>query len=213
MMTYERIYDISVLLGAESIDYPGDTPYSRELICTIRDNGSYDLSKLVMSAHSGTHIDVPSHFIANTKSIDQYPVQEFIFPALVVPIEDKESIRPHELKTLDIRPGDALLFKTDNSISGRCRNGLFSEDFVFMSPEAADFCVEKKVGLVGLDYITVEKDGDKAFQVHGKILGNDLLILEGIDLGEVPTGRYTLFCLPLKIKGAEASPVRAILVG
>jgi len=63
MESYNRVYDISVLLGEESIDYPQDTPYSRELIWTIQDSGICDLSKLVMSAHSGTHIDAPAHFI------------------------------------------------------------------------------------------------------------------------------------------------------
>ncbi len=211
-MKYKKIYDISVVLGTESIDYPGDTPYSRDLICTIDDNGIYDLSKLVMSSHSGTHIDAPSHFIPHSKSIEKYDIQNFILPAQVVNIEDKESVQPVELENLDIEPGDALLFKTDNSISGRCRNGVFSESFVYLSPETAAFCVEKKVSLVGIDYISIEKYGDEAFPSHRKILGYNILVLEGIDLKEVPQGRYTLICLPLKIKGGEASPVRAILL-
>jgi len=117
-----------------------------------------------------------------------------------------------ELENLDIEPGDALLFKTDNSISSRCRNGVFFESFVYLSSEAADFCVEKKVSLVGIDYISIEKYGDETFPSHRKILGNNILILEGIDLKAVPPGKYTLLCLPLKIKGGEASPVRAILL-
>jgi len=211
-MKYKKIYDISVILGTESIAYPGDTPYSRDLIWTIDEGGICELSKLQMSSHSGTHIDAPSHFIPHTKSIDHYAINDFILSAQVVNIEDKKSIRSIELENLDIEPGDALLFKTDNSISGRCRNGVFSESFVYLSPEAADFCVEKKVTLVGIDYISIEKYGDEVFPSHLKILGNDILILEGIDLKEVPQGRYTLICLPLKIKGGEASPVRAVLL-
>lgn len=210
-MMYEAVYDISVLLGAESIDYPGDTPYSRELIWTINESGICDLSKLVMSTHSGTHIDAPSHFIPNARSIDQYSIEEFILPARVVNIEDKESILLAELENLDLETGNALLFKTNNSIGGRCRNALFSEGYVYLSPEAVDFCVEKKVSLVGIDYITIEAHGDEAFPAHRKLLGNNILVLEGINLKEVPAGTYTLLCLPLKIKGGEASPVRAIL--
>ena len=107
--------------------------------------------------------------------------------------------------------GDALLFKTDNSLSGRCRTGTFSERFVYLSPGAAQFCVDRKLGLIGVDYITIERYGDEAFPAHRTILGKDILVLEGIDLGNVPPGRYTLFCFPLKIKDGEASPVRAIL--
>lgn len=208
---YQTVYDISVLLGIESICYPGDTPYSRDLILTIEGSGICNLSKLVLSAHSGTHIDTPLHFIPNGKSIDKYPVQGFILPAAVVNIEDRESIRPSELENIDIKKGDAILFRTDNSRSGRCRSGIFCENFVYLSTEAADFCAKKKVSLVGIDYTTIERPGDETFPAHRKILGNNILVLEGINLDRVPPGRYTLFCLPLRIKGGEASPVRAIL--
>lgn len=210
-MRYKSIYDISVRLGDESIDYPGDTPYSRELIWTIKESGICDLSKLVMSAHSGTHIDTPAHFIEDAETLDSYSVQDFILPAQVVNIEDKEAIRPAELKKLNIEPGDALLFRTDNSVSGHCKTGSFSERFVYLSSEAAELCVNKKISLVGIDYITIERYGDETFPSHRKILRNNIPVLEGINLSAVPAGRYTLFCLPLKIKGGEASPVRAVL--
>jgi len=212
MMRYESIYDISVRLGDESIDYPNDTPYTRELIWTIKDSRICDLSELVMSAHSGTHIDTPAHFIEGGRTLDSYAVRDFILPAQVVNIEDKEAIRPAEFRNPSIEPGDALLFRTENSVSGLCRTGSFSERFVYLSPEAAELCVDKKVSLVGIDYITIERYGDKGFPSHRKILGNNILALEGIDLNAVPSGRYTLFCLPLKIKEGEASPVRAVLL-
>jgi arylformamidase len=205
-------YDISVLLGQESIDYPGDTPYLRQVVSTIRESGLSNLSKLTMSAHSGTHLDSPAHFIPGGRTIDQYSVTDFILSAFVVEIEDEESIRPNELENLPIEQGDALLFKTQNSLQGRCRSGVFSERFVYLSVEAAELCVNKRVRLVGIDYITIEQYGDDAFPVHLKLLGNDILVLEGIDLSAVPVGRYTLICLPLKIKGCESSPVRAILL-
>ena len=212
MNRYGAIYDISVSLGAESFDYPGTIPFSREPIETAGESAINENSKLVMSAHSGTHLDAPAHFIPNGKHIDDYPAQRFILPAQVVYIKDKEAIRPSELKSLNIKPGDALLFKTDNSVSGRCVSSVFCERFVYMSPEAADFCIEKKVSLVGIDYGTVDRYEDKNFPVHLKLLGNEILILESINLKQVPPGRYTLFCPPLKIKGAEGSPARAILI-
>jgi arylformamidase len=211
-MKYDKLYDITVTLGTESIDYPNGTLYTKEWIQTIEDGGMYDISKLTMSAHSGTHIDAPSHFIHRAKSIDQYTIENFILPARVVEIEDKESIGALELAKVDVAPGHALLFKTHNSASGLCRNGVFSERFVYLTTEAADFCVTKKVSLLGIDYITIERYGDDTFPVHRKILGNNILILEGIDLKAVPPGKYTLFCLPLKIEGCEASPVRAVLL-
>lgn len=212
MMDFDRVYDISVLLGEQSIDYPGDTPYARDLIWTIAESGTCNLSRLGMSAHSGTHVDAPYHFIEDGRKIDECPVADFILPAVVVEVEDEISITPGEIEGKDIRPGDAVLFKTGNSRSGRCRSGTFSEAFVHLSAEAAGHLVRCEVRLVGIDYVTIERFGDDRFPSHHTLLGHGIFVLEGIDLTEVPVGRYTLFCLPLRIKGAEASPVRAILV-
>jgi len=211
-MRCEEVYDISVLLGVEDIDYPGTPPYSRELIYSLKNGDTSNLSRLVMSTHSGTHLDAPSHFIPNGKNIDEYPAKAFILPAQVVPIEDKEIIRPSELEKLDTGAGDALLFKTNNSISGRSISGEFWKSFVYLSPEAADFCVRRKLALVGIDYNSIEPCRAGPFPVHEKLLCSGMLILESINLREVPPGRYTLLCLPLKMKDAEASPVRAILI-
>ncbi len=212
MKNFRSIYDISILLGKESITFPGDLKYQRRLVNIIGKDGDYNLSEITMSAHSGTHIDVPSHFVPDGKNISQYSVQDFILPARVINIKDKVSVNIDELKNIDIDEGDAVLFKTDNSASGRCRNGVFYEEFVYMSHEAADLCIEKKVSLVGIDYISIEKYNDESFSVHQKLLGNNILILESINLEKVPEGKYTLFCLPLKIYGVEASPVRAVLI-
>ena len=212
MKENKEVYDISVSLGDESIDWPGNPPYSRELISKIEDGAYCNLSKLVMPTHVGTHIDTPVHYIARGKDLDEYPIEKWILPAQVVSIKDKRVILPAELENLDIKPGEALLFKTENSISAHSTGGVFWENFVYLSPEAADFCVEKKVGLVGIDYVSVDEYGNKAFPVHHKLLGNEILILEGINLKDVPPGKYTLFCLPLKIKGAEGAPARAVLI-
>jgi arylformamidase len=208
---FRKIYDISVLLGEESIDFPGDAPFSREFALTIEESGICNVSNLKMSAHAGTHVDTPLHFISGGKGIDEYAAEDFIFPAKVIEIQGSESIKAFHIDGLDLDPGEAVLFKTDNSLSGRSTSGLFSESFVYLSPQAAEVCVKKKLGLVGIDYVTIDKFGETSSPVHHKLLGNDILILEGINLRDVPPGKYTLLCLPLKIKGCEGSPVRAVL--
>ena len=209
---FDKVYDISVILGEESIDFPDDTPFSREFALTIEESGICNVSKLTMSAHAGTHLDTPLHFIPNAKKLEDYNPEDFILPAQVVHIEDRESIKPSHLRGLDIGPGDAILFKTDNCVSGKLTSGIFSEDFVYLSSEAADVCLEKKLGLVGIDYVTIGKFGEELVDVHQKLLGDGILILEGINLKDVQPGSYTLICLPLKIKDSEGSPVRAVLV-
>lgn len=213
---HEAIYDISILLGGEQVDLPipGVPPFSRERILTFEGGGGCELSKLVLTPHAGTHVDAPSHFVPKGKSIDEFSIKEFILPAQVINIEDKESVKRYELENLNIHEGDALLFKTDNSVSGRCKSGVLSPNYVYVSPEVADFCIARKVSLMGIDNFGPERPGEsiEAAPIHHKLLGNNILILEGIDLKMVPPGRYTLFCLPLKIKDADGSPVRAFLI-
>ncbi|MFZ5570307.1 MAG: cyclase family protein [Thermodesulfobacteriota bacterium] len=211
-MKYKTIYDISVPLGAGSIDYPGDVPYSRKSISTIRNGGACELSGLELSAHSGTHIDAPAHFIQDGRTVDQYDVKDFILPALVVPVDDDVSVKPEALADVTLRPGEALLFRTRNSTRGLCRSGVFSERHVHLSPETAEWCVTMGVALVGIDYISVDPWDSLDFKAHRTLLSAGILILESINLIAVPPGSYTLFCLPLRLNGAEAAPVRAVLL-
>lgn len=212
MEKFEVVYDISIPLGGGSVDWPGLPPYSRQLVSEIKRGGSADISKITMICHVGTHVDTPAHFIASGKNLDDYPVQEWIMPAQVVVIQDSQSVHISELDRLDIRRGEAILFQTDNSRSGRCTSGTFSEDFVYISTEAADFLIDRNVNLVGIDYGSVDRFGDETLPTHRKLLAHGIRILEGINLKDVQIGRYTLICLPLSISQAEGAPARAILV-
>jgi arylformamidase len=212
MRGIEAIYDISVPLGRGSVDWPGLPPYCRELISEIKDGAPCDVSRLTLACHVGTHVDTPSHFIPGGKNLDEYPIDRWILPAQVASIRDSDVVRSAELKHLDIRPGEALLLQTDNSVSGRVASGVFSEKYVYISPEAADFLVSQRVGLLGIDYASVDPFPLGDATAHHKLLGAGMLLLEGINLKEVPVGRYTLFCLPLKVSGAEGAPARAVLI-
>lgn len=211
-----KVYDISILLGEEQIDapIPGVKPFSLEKVFSINEGGPCKLSNVSMNCHAGTHIDVPAHYIRDSKTVDSYPIERFILPAEIIEIESDEVILKEDLDKASIEAGDAVLFKTNNSVRGISRNPKMEDRWVYLSREAAQLCVERKVGLVGIDYIAPEKPGGSIENapIHDTLLKNDIFILEGIALDGVPAGRYTLFCLPLKIKEAEASPVRAILI-
>ena len=211
-MTFERIYDITLTLGGDVPVYPGDRPYSREVRSSIEDGSQSNVSVLAMSAHSGTHLDAPRHFIEGAKTLDEFPAERFVVPAHVVNVDDGKCVRAEHLDGVDIERGDAVLFRTRNSTSGSISSGVFSEDYVYVSPEAAEACMARGVSLVGLDYLTLDDYHIDGSPTHLALLGNDVLILETINLHDVPTGRYTLACLPLKMKGCEASPVRAVLM-
>lgn len=212
MKDLEVIYDISIPLGAGAVDWPGLPPYYRELVFEIKSGGPADVSKLTLTCHVGTHVDTPSHFIANGKNLDAYPVADWILPAQVVSIKDSQAVRLSELRQLDIRPGEAILFQTDNSRIGRCVSGVFTEDYVYITPEVADFLIQKQIALVGIDYGSVDRFDDGSQTTHHKLLGSGIRIVESINLKDIPTGRYTLFCLPLRISGAEGAPASAVLL-
>jgi arylformamidase len=207
---FRAVYDISLILG-EAATYPGDTPYSRENVSEIACGADYDLSTLTLCAHAGTHLDAPAHIIAGGKTLDQYPLERFLLSAHVVSVEDDESISRDALKGVDLKAGEALLFKTRNSRCGLPRQSTFTEDFVYLSEDAAQLCLDLGASLVGIDYLSVDKYGNDTAPVHHLLLKNDVLILEGIDLKEVTPGEYFLLCSPLRVKGAEAAPARAIL--
>jgi len=204
-------YDISTALGRESIDYPGDPPFGIRRVSTLEGGGPCELSELSLSAHGGTHVDAPSHFIAGGKTIDEYGPESFILPAVVIGIRDREKVRMEECRGAGVSKGCAILFKTRNSETGLCRSGIFSGDFVHITPEAAGWCAQREVSLVGLDYITIDPCEGSRFPAHRILLERGILVLEGINLEGVPPGEYTLICLPLKIPGAEAAPARAVL--
>jgi arylformamidase len=206
------IYDISVPLG-EVAAYADDLPFERLVACMAEEAG-YALSNLSMSAHAGTHLDAPAHLISGGKTLDQYPAERFILTAQVVEVRDHESIPADSLGKVVAEGEDyALLFKTQNSHNGLLKRRKFSQRFVYLSAEAARMAVQMGAKLVGIDSLSVDRVDDHSFSAHRILLENDVLILEGTDLGGVPPGRYTLICLPLKIKGGEAAPARAVLLG
>lgn len=215
MIKFNEIYDITLMSGRDTLTDEGpDRPaYSSEQIWKLDEGKIANLYKLVMNTHHGTHVDVPYHMIPDGRKLDDYPIERWVCPAKVVAIEDKESIKPRELKGLDIRPGDAVLFKTSNTSSGLItRRGAVAESWVYISPEASDLLVEKKVNLVGIDYFSVEKPGDMSSTTHKKLLGNEILIIEGIYLRDVSPGEYTIFCFPLNLKGTGGGPARVVLL-
>ncbi|MCF7791279.1 MAG: cyclase family protein [Victivallales bacterium] len=203
----QQIYDISIELNSKTPSYPGDPKFIRTLIsektCT--------LSKLEMSSHSGTHIDAPAHFIKEGESIDKLDLNDFIIKAHVVEAAGVKSINVKHIRDLNINPGNAVLFKTDNSLSG-IYNKKYNNNYVYVEKETAELCVEKGVKLVGIDFLTIDTPATKEHPVHSALLSNNIYILEGIDLSSVPTGIYELICLPLKIKNGDGSPVRAVLI-
>ena len=209
LQNLNEVYDISVPLGC-SPAFPGDRPYLQEWL-TDGQKG-YSLSSLSMSSHAGTHLDFPSHLLLPGQSQNSYHPGRFIIPAEVISVYGSGPIMPSCLESSRTAKGQALLFKTENSRRKLMLEPTFTRDYISLSPEAAGYCVSQGMGLVGIDYLSLDRFEDESLPVHHILLENDILILEGLDLCRVSAGRYLLICLPLSIENAEASPVRAVLV-
>lgn len=214
MLPFAKLYDITAVLGVENPTYPGDTAFSRTAphAAPEADPAVTEANQITMGTHNGTHLDSPAHFYPHSTHLDGFPVSHFIRPARVVEITDPEAVRAAELAGVALEQGEAVLFRTRNSREGLVTNGEFTESFVPVARDAAQWCVDRDVPLVGHDYITVDPYGDREAPAHHLLLGNGIVVLEGVNLRDVPPGRYTLVCLPLSMRGAEGSPCRAVLL-
>jgi arylformamidase len=169
-----------------------------------------NLSSFATSAHAGTHMDAPLHFVADGAPMDRLHFDAVIGAARVIGIRDPERITAAELETQNIRPGERLLFKTANSRRS-WRREPFDTKYVAVSAGAASWLVERKPALIGVDYLSVGAyEGDGA-ETHRILLRAGIWVLEGLNLRSVEPGSYELICLPLSIAGAEGAPARAVL--
>ena len=202
--------DVSVTLKNGMVHWPTDPPVSMTHAHDMARGDPATVSLLEMGAHSGTHMDAPAHFIRGGRGIDTMPLDAAIGSARVIAIRDRESIKPEELLRSHIRRGERILFKTQNS--ARCwSTDSFVEDFVYISAEAAGYLAERKVRLVGIDYLSVGGFHADGVETHQALLKAGIWLIEGLNLARVKPGRVQLICLPLKIDGADGAPARALV--
>lgn len=203
-----RLVDISPLLSPRVAVWPGDVPFSREVACTIAGGANIDLSSIRTTVHVGAHTDAPSHYAAGGATIEARPLERYYGPCEVLHVDvgRGERVRPEHLRGPVRAP--RVLFRTGTFPDP----DRFDEDFAALSPELVDVLADQGVVLVGLDTPSVDLCHDKVLLTHTAIARRDLAILEGVVLDHVEPGVYTLVAFPLRIAGADASPVRAVLV-
>ena len=206
-----RLIDISLPITPRLPRWPGDPPIQMEAFLDFPNDG-VRASSLSFSLHTGTHIDAPLHHLPKGTDIEDLDFASLIGPVQVIDVGDVEHISG---EVLEHHVGEGtpnrLLVKTLNSAawSGATE---FNPDFVALTKDAAEWIVGKGIRLVGVDYLSVQSYHDPDPAVHVILLENDVVILEGLNLSEVNAPhQYELLCLPLRIRGAEGSPCRAVL--
>jgi arylformamidase len=202
--------DVSVPVRPGMVHWPDDPEVQIDRVADMAKGSAWNLSRISMSAHTGTHVDAPLHVVGDGLAIDQVPLDAMIGPARVIEIADRHAVEPQELQGQEIRPGERILLKTINS--QRCwTNTRFIEDYVGLSPAAAEFLAARRVRTIGIDYLSIGPYGPDGEATHRILLRAGIWVIEGLDLSLVEAGSYDLVCLPLKLIGADGAPARAIL--
>jgi arylformamidase len=208
-----RIIDVTVPVRLGMFSFPGDPIVAIERTSDMGNGDGSNLSVLSMSTHTGTHVDPPIHFVEGGATIDAVALDTLVGPANVVDMRGEGSIGASELDALDLPHGvERLLFLTDWSARWAERSPAFPDTVTGVSVEGAAWLVSRGIRLVGTDFISIETADDPTFPVHRSLLGAGIAIVEGLDLRHVSAGRYTLWCLPLKIHEGDGGPARVVLV-
>jgi len=203
-----KIIDISPTLSESTAVFPGDTPFARQILLDFKKKDHLILSSVNTTVHIGAHVDAPNHYHPDGMAIDSRDLIFYLGGCQVIPVINNHSrITPLMINDVDIK-AQRILFKTNSFPDPEHWN----DDFCSLSPELVDYLSKKRVMLVGIDTPSIDPWDSKKLESHQAVFKNNMAILEGIVLNHVDAGVYTLVALPLKIKGGDASPVRAILI-
>jgi len=208
MINPSEWFDVTAPIFPGMSHWPGDPEISIHHVKEKQRGDMANVSLIKMGSHTGTHMDAPLHFIKHAKDISQLPIDCMVGRALVITIKDKEKITLEEIKDTGIEEGMHVLFKTSNSAQDWTVK--YMSDYVYVSTEVAHFLKDKKIKVVGVDYLSIgHEHNDK--EVHLTLLGAGIWIIEGLRLQEVPSGEYDIFCFPLKLLGGDGAPSRVLL--
>jgi len=206
-----KLIDISLNLNNDLPSWPGDPPPEIKQIHSIQEGATSNVTHLSITAHTGTHVDAPDHFLNDGRGVGQIPLDLLVGPAVVVELPEGDAVTPDMLADADIPAHTRrVLLKTPNSQLWAKGTKEFQKDFMGLSADAAKYLVSREVEVVGVDYLSVSPYTDPV-DTHRILLEKDILIIEGLDLSAVDPGDFTMYCLPLKIEGADGAPARVLL--
>jgi arylformamidase len=209
-----RIYDLSVPISVNLPTYPGDPRIEIDDWSSLANGDGANVTALSFGAHTGTHVDAPAHFIEGAKKVESLSLDVLIGEAQVIQVPNDRLTIDEAFVAANCQSGtQRVLFKTRNSAFWTGDKADFRTDFTHLDLQAAQWLVERGVKLVGIDYLSIEKFGSKDHEVHRALLSHEIVILEGLDLSEVPAGKYELICLPLRLRTnlGDGAPARAVL--
>lgn len=205
--TSRQLWDISPALQQGIPVWPGDSAYSAETTWQIADGCPVKVSKITMSTHTGAHCDAPSHYDANGKAIDEVALDTYIGTCRVIHCIGVAQVLPEHIRAFLTDIPARVLLRTYQ----QAPQMQWDENFPSVAVDTITLLAQHGVKLIGIDSPSLDPQESKTLDAHLHMKAHQMAILEGIVLDEVAAGDYELICLPLKLKGLDASPVRAVL--
>ena len=193
-----RIIDISPLVTESSPVYPGDDPLSLR----FAENAHCRVGALSMSAHLGAHVDAPLH-LKRSGDISEIELSALLGPCQVIELQKNFAIEAADLPEID---SSRVLIKTG------FKSSVWTDSFPYLLLSAVEKLMDAGVRVIGIDTPSIDAGADETLPSHVLAIDAGILILENLDLSAARAGHYELVALPLKIKGLDASPVRAVLL-
>jgi len=198
--------------------YPGNPVPKFESVLSLQKDG-VNVSRVSLGTHTGTHVDSQNHFILNGVGIEDESLTKFIGEAVVLDFSKKmigDGIDGNDLDTFSsfVHPDDILLLYT--GVSNYWNENYIDKvgsRFTYLEPTAADWIVNHEIKSIGIDTFSVEKYGSSQAPTHKKLLSAGVGIIENLNsnLKKFLGKRVFLVCLPLALKGLDASPARAVI--
>jgi kynurenine formamidase len=209
--------DLTLTISQRIPSFPG-SPTPQFLSWSTIKEDKYNLELLFLSSHTGTHLDAPYHFSENGKKIHEIPIHCLMGKALLLKIkkEKDQAITKKDLIRFEQKVGNLQNYSFIVFFTEWQKN--LKKNFYFtanpgLSISAANYLVSKKITLVGIDSPSIDLGTKKSFPVHKILAKNDILIVENLaNLEKIPHLDFEFIVLPLKLKDATGSPVRAIAV-
>jgi arylformamidase len=208
-----KIIDVTLDITPGMPVWPGQETVTLERHQKIEDGAHANVSYFGASVHTGTHVDAPFHFLPDGITVEQLSLDALVGAVQVVQVPSNALVINAEvIAGLKIEPiVERILFKTTNSDFWRRPEDPFNQHYIGVDESGAKALVERKVKLVGIDYLSISPF-KKSQPTHDALLGAGVVIIEGLNLTNVSVGKYMLYCLPLKLKGADGAPARVILI-
>lgn len=201
-----KTYDITQTIKPGMLSWPGDKKVSFK---KVQFDGVASLTRLDISAHSGTHVDAPSHILPGGPGVDRINMDQLMGIARVCRYNGTKHIGRNELMQMPLEGVSRLLLHTGNS--DYINDANFKKEYISLTEEGASYLVETGVRFVALDYLSVDVFDTTYYPVHRVLLEAGAVIVEGVNLNGVPDGDYEVICLPLNLENTDGAPARIVL--